>query len=103
MAHLTQDFIDFVATFKNDPEINRLPLPDSVRKATGIYHNLSYVNPAEACTRAIFAPNNWDTMEEIKNDPSVPFPDLAKLAEEYRKEYAVEDKKEEEKQEEEQK
>ena len=95
----TQDFIDFVATFKNDPDISRLPLPDTVRKATGIYHNLSYMAPAEACTRAIFAPNNWDAMEDIKNDPSTSFPDLTKLSDEYRKEFAIEDNNEEQKEE----
>lgn len=83
----TQDFINFVKTFKNDPDISRLPLPDSVRKETGINYNLTTISIADACTRAIFAPNNWDAVEEIKNDPDAPFPDLSKLAEEYRKTY----------------
>jgi hypothetical protein len=83
----TQEFIDFVKTFKNDPDINRIPLPDSVRRETGINHNLSYIPVADAATRAIFAPNTWDKEEEVKNDPTVPFPDLTKLAEEYRKTY----------------
>ena len=83
----TQEFIDFVKTFKNDPDINRIPLPDSVRKEVGINYNLSCIPVADCANRAIFAPNNWDTQEEVVNDPTAEFPDLTKLAEEYRKTY----------------
>lgn len=94
----TQDFIDFVKTFKNDPDISRLPLPDSVRRETGIYHNLSYMPVADICNRAIFAPNNWDSIEDVKNDPDAPFPNLSEIASEYRKTYLeiVDEVKEEE-------
>lgn len=83
----TQEFIDFVKTFKNDPDISRLPLPDSVRKETGIYHKLAYMPIADCANRAIFAPNNWDTQEEVVNDPAIAFPNLAEIAEAYRSSY----------------
>lgn len=76
----TDSLIEFVNTFKFDDDLLRLPLPDSVRKATGINHKLQMISATSCITTAIFAPNNWTSQEDIVNDPSIPFPDLTKLA-----------------------
>lgn len=71
---------DFVNEFKFDDDIRRLPLPESVRKQTGINYDLTMISATQCITRAIFAPNTWTTQEDIINDPAVPFPDLIAIA-----------------------
>jgi hypothetical protein len=91
MATSVDTLIDFVNKFKNDEDLHRLPLPQSVMNATGINYKLKPISIAEACNRAIFAPNNYDSVEEIKPDPDAFFPDLTKLGDEYKKQYLIEE------------
>lgn len=83
----------FMKQFSNDPDIAKLPLPDSVRDKLGIYQSLDYIPVQKAITKCLFNGERYSEMVEIKPDPTKEFPDLAKLADEYRKTYMVEDTK----------
>lgn len=69
----------FIEMFKNDPEIRKIPLPDSVREELNIWQDISYMKPNEAVNKCLFSGNRYDSMEEIKQEP-IDFPDLTKLA-----------------------
>ena len=71
-----------VKMFGSDPDIGKLPLPDSIRERLGIYQDISYKPIQQAVNAALFSGNRYESMEEIVNDPAIPFPDLTKLADE---------------------
>jgi hypothetical protein len=71
----------FLKLFANDPEINKIPLPDSIREKLSIYQDISYTPITVAVNKCLFSGNRYDGYEERKPvDPD--FPDLTKLAKE---------------------
>ena len=68
----------FLKLFANDPEIRKLPLPDSIREKLNLWIDISYMKPNEAVNKCLFSGNRYDSMEEIKQEP-IEFPDLTKL------------------------
>lgn len=76
----------FIKQFASDPDIGRLPLPDSIRAKLGVYQSLDMIPIHKAVNKALFSGERYSEMVEIKPDPTATFPDLEKLAEERRKE-----------------
>lgn len=81
----------FISMFKNDPDLGRLPLPDSIREKLSIYQSLDYISPQVAINKCLFSGERYADMVEIKPDPTIIFPDLEKLAEERKKELMITD------------
>lgn len=85
-----EQFLDFAKTAPID-DLRRLPLPFSIREKLGIFQDVSYMPIQKAMTKALFNDNRYDSMVEIQPDPDIVFPDLTKLAEEYKKQFLVEE------------
>jgi len=79
MATYEEKKEQFIKMFANDPEIRKLPLPDSIREKLNLWIDISYMKPNTAVNKCLFSGNRYDSMEEIKQKP-IDFPDLTKLA-----------------------
>lgn len=72
---------EFLKLFANDPEISKIPLPDSIREKLGVYQDISYMPSTVAINKCLFSGNRYDGYEERK-PVDAEFPDLTKLAKE---------------------
>jgi hypothetical protein len=79
MATLAEKKEMFVKMFGADPDIAKLPLPDSIRERLGVFQDISYKPMQQAVNQALFSGNRYDAMEVRENDPKMEFPDLSKF------------------------
>jgi len=82
MATYEEKKAEFLKLFSKDPELAKIPLPDSVRDTLGIYQDCSYVPPTVAVNKCLFSGNRYDSYEERKPVENREFPDLTKLVKE---------------------
>lgn len=71
---------EFLTLFRNDPDLSRLPLPDSIREKLNLWMSADYIPPTEAVKKCLFSGARYDGYEERKPDESVTFPNLMEIA-----------------------
>lgn len=71
---------EFLRLFANDPDLPKLPLPDSVREKLNLWASVDYMKPSEAVAKCLFSGARYDGHEERKPDETIQFPDLTHIA-----------------------